>query len=200
MWAMGIVYTDLAISMDGYIAGPDQSMENPLGVDGPLLHQWKFRHLDDNRAEASATVAAGAFILGRNMFGPDRGEWDLDWQGWWGPEPPYHGPVFVLGHNPREPLQMEGGTSFTFVTEGITRALELARSAAGDADISIGGGAETVRQYLAADLVDEIRLHIAPLMLGGGERPFDDLPRMDFEPVSVRAAPTVTHVTWRRTR
>jgi dihydrofolate reductase len=126
-----------------------------------------------NASEIEAMTAAGAFIMGRNMFGPGRGTWDEEWEGWWGEEPPYHGPVFVLTHHERAPLTMKGGTTFTFVTDGIESALAQAREAAGDANIAIAGGAATVNQYLAARLLDELRLHVAPLLLGAGERLFE---------------------------
>ena len=128
---MPAITSDPGISLDGFIAGPDQSVENPLGVGGEGLHRWMFEQPDENAAEIDAICSAGAYIMGRNMFGPDRGDWDLDWHGWWGDDPPYHGPVFVLGHREREPVAMEGGTTFHFVTGGIEEALRLAREAAG---------------------------------------------------------------------
>ncbi|HEX7835418.1 MAG TPA: dihydrofolate reductase family protein, partial [Pseudolysinimonas sp.] len=140
---------------------------------------------------------AGAFIMGRNMFGPDRGEWDLDWTGWWGDDPPYHGPVFVLGHRPRPSVEMQGGTTFHFVTEGIEAALAAARAVAGDRDISVAGGASTANQFLSAGLLDELRLHISPVTLGAGERLFDGVPPLRFEQVSARQTSLVTHVTYR---
>src|SRR5216110_3160194 len=165
------VTCDMAVSVDGFTAGPNQSADKPFG-DGPVerLTQWMFEQPDANVAEIDAIVAAGAFIMGRNMFGPDRGDWDESWTGWWGDEPPYHAPVFVLTHHPRKPLPMRGGTTFTFVTEGIASALPQARAAAGDKDIAIAGGASAVRQYLAAGLLDELYLHIVPVILGSGER------------------------------
>ena len=163
----------MSISLDGFVAGPDQSREDPLGKRGRELHAW---HLGDERAnDADATATGwlmrprGAYVMGRNMFGPIRGEWDEDWRGWWGPEPPYHAPVFVLTHHAREPIEMEGGTTFHFVTDGIESALAQARAAAGDKDVKIGGGVETVRQYLRAGLVDEMHLALAPALLGSGE-------------------------------
>jgi dihydrofolate reductase len=136
--------------------------------------------------------------MGRNMYGPDRGEWDLDWHGWWGDDPPYHGPVFVLGHREREPVPMEGGTTFHFVTGGIEEALGLAREAAGDRHVSICGGASTINQYLAAGYIDELRLHLAPIVLGEGEPLFRDLPGLSFEVASSRSTSLVTHVILRR--
>jgi dihydrofolate reductase len=152
---------------------------------------------DENRAEVDAIVDAGAFIMGRNMFSPDRGEQNLEWRGWWGDDPPYHAPVFVLTHHAREPLQMEGGTTFNFVTDGIRAALEQARAAAGERNVAIAGGASTVNQFLSAGLLDELRLHIAPTVIGAGARLFDGVPPLQFEQVSVRGTSLVTHVTYR---
>jgi dihydrofolate reductase len=144
---MTTVTADIAVSLDGYAAGPNQSADLPFGegVDG-RLHTWIVDHADENRAEIDAITSAGAYIMGRNMFGPGRGEWDLEWKGWWGPEPPYHAPVFVLTHHPREPLEMDGGTTFTFVTDGPESALAQARGAAGDRQVAIAGGAATLNQ------------------------------------------------------
>jgi dihydrofolate reductase len=173
-----------SLSLDGYGAGPDQSLKNPLGVGGEGLHQWvfptrTFRRMfgkeggttgvdDDFAARGFANV--GAWILGRNMFGPIRGPWpDESWKGWWGDEPPYHTPVFVLTHHPRPPLAMAGGTEFRFVTDGIHAALEQARAAAGARDVRIGGGVATIREYLRAGLIDDIHLAVRPVLLGAGE-------------------------------
>jgi dihydrofolate reductase len=194
---MGIVKSDLAITLDGYVAGPHQSLENPMGIGGIAKHTWQFEAADENRAEIDGIVDAGAFIMGRNMFTAGRGEWDLAWRGWWGDDPPYHADVFVLTHFPRDPLPMDGGTTFHFVTDGIESAMKRAREAAGDGDISIIGGATTVNQYLAAGMIDEIRLHIAPLMLGDGVRLFDGVPPLKLEQVESRAATGVTHMTYR---
>jgi dihydrofolate reductase len=136
----------------------------------------------------------GAYVMGRNMFGPGRGEWDLDWKGWWGDDPPYHAPVFVLTHHEREPLEMEGGTTFHFVTEGIERAVQLAREAAGELDIEVAGGASTIQQALRAGLLDELYLHVVPVLLGTGERLFDGVTGIDLAPVEVIASPAVTHI------
>ncbi|MBX3195417.1 MAG: dihydrofolate reductase [Microbacteriaceae bacterium] len=168
-----------------------------MGPGGIDKHRWQFEAADENRAELDAIVDAGAFVMGRNMFAPGRGEWDLDWRGWWGEDPPYHGPVFVLTHFPRAPLEMEGGNVFHFVTDGIESAFRQAREAAGDRDISIAGGASTVNQFLAAGLLDELRLHIAPLTLGAGERLFDGVPPLRLEQVSTRQTSLVTHITYR---
>jgi dihydrofolate reductase len=196
---MSRVVCDISISADGFAAGPEQTRDQPLG--GGLserLHSWLFDTPDENRSEVETSLSAGAYIMGRNMFGPIRGEWDLDWRGWWGDDPPYHAPVFVLTHHPREPLPMAGGTTFYFVTDGIEAALAQARAAAGDRDISIAGGASTVNQYLRAEHIDELRVHFAPVMLGAGERPFDGVPALNLEIVASRTASLVTHVTYRR--
>ena len=194
------VSTDLAISLDGFVAGADQSEENPLGVGGERLHTWMFNEPEANAEVITAIVEPGAFIMGRNMFGPIRGEWSGEWNGWWGKEPPYHGPVFVLTHYAREPLVMQGGTTFTFVTDGIQSAMEQARAATTNGDISVAGGASTVRQYLSAGLIDELRLHIAPVLLGSGERLFDGLTELTADPIAVsgNSGPDgVTHITYR---
>ena len=169
---MSQVVCDISVSVDGYAAGPNQTLEKPFG-DGPVddLHAWMFDTPEENEAEVSAILAAGAFVMGRHMFSPDRGDWDPHWTGWWGDEPPYHAPSFVLTHHPREPVVMQGGTTFTFVTEGIQSALEQARAAAGDRNVAIAGGAETVNQFLAAGLIDELRLHIPPGDLRRGRAP-----------------------------
>ncbi len=192
------VTCDISISADGYAAGPNQTREKPFG-DGPVdrLHAWMFETPDENQTELDAIVSAGAFVMGRNMFGPVRGEWDLEWMGWWGDDPPYHAPVYVLTHHPREPVTMQGGTTFAFVTDGIESALEQARASAGDRNVAIAGGAATINQYLRAGLIDELRTHIAPVTLGAGERVFDGVPGNDLEIISARPASLVTHVTYR---
>jgi dihydrofolate reductase len=193
---MGIVKCDIAISLDGYAAGRNQTEERPFGdVDEDRLHKWMFAEAEQHAAVLEGIVAAGAFIMGRNMFGPVRGDWDRDWRGWWGEDPPYHAPVFVLTHYPHEPLEMQGGTTFNFVTDGIESALEQARAAAGDADVAIAGGAATVNQYLAAGLLDELRLHVTPYVLGAGERLFDGVADVELEPLEAPAGSgLVTHV------
>lgn len=190
---------DMMITLDGYAAGEGQSRERPFGdIDTDRLEAWRFEHGEENAEEIAAIATAGAYIMGRNMFGPDRGEWDLEWHGWWGPDPPYRAPVFVLCHRPRASIEMEGGTVYHFVTEGIEAALERAREAAGERDVSIAGGPRTLNQYLAADLVDELRLHVAPFVAGHGERLFAGAGGLELTPVSSRATPHVTHLVYRR--
>jgi dihydrofolate reductase len=191
----------MSISLDGFVAGPDQSQDNPLGVRGMELHHWHLR-ADEIGSEADIAMRdallapRGAYVMGRNMFGPIRGEWRDDWRGWWGEEPPYHAPVYVLTHYEREPIEMEGGTTFHFVTTGFEDALEQA-SAAGDGDVDIAGGASAVRQGLAAGVVDELILNIVPVLLGRGERIFDETIKSSFEPVEVLPSPNATHVRYR---
>ena len=201
----------ITMSLDGYVAGPDQSEENPLGSGGQDLHKWfyplkAFREMhgeEGGDVNASSAVVeqrvadVGATIMGRNMFGPVRGPWgDESWRGWWGENPPFHTPVFVLTHHPRAPLQMQGGTTFHFVSDGIESALRQAKDAARGRDVSLGGGAATVNQYLAAGLVDEMDISIAPLILGAGERLFAGLDHGTLKLKQVRAvdAPGVTHI------
>jgi len=202
------------ISLDGYGAGPNQSVENPLGVGGEALHDWivaarSWRQMhgkeggttgvDDDFA-ARGAKHVGAWILGRNMFGPIRGPWpDMNWKGWWGNDPPYHVPVFVLSHYAREPIRMEGNTTFNFVTGGIHEALDQARKAADGMDVRIGGGVNTIQQYLRAGLIDELHIAIAPVLLGGGERLFDglDLPALGYECVQFVGSEKATHVVLR---
>jgi dihydrofolate reductase len=208
----GKVRCQLAVSLDGYVAGPDQSLEDPLGKGGMDLHRWLFE-LDAWRSREgeeggvvnpSTQVVeeaqnVGATVMGRNMFGGGPGPWrdDPAWEGWWGDDPPYHTPVFVLTHHPRAPLAMEGDTTFTFVTDGIESALEQAKAAAGDRAVQIGGGASTAQQYLAARLVDELQLHIVPNLLGAGERLLEGLGDLRLEQAGVIEAPGVVHITYR---
>jgi dihydrofolate reductase len=201
---------NIAMSLDGYVAGPDQSVEHPLGVDGELLHEWMFRTRTwhqvvgedggetgiDDEFMARGLQNIGATIMGRNMFGPIRGSWgDTDWRGWWGDEPPYHHPVFVLTHHERDPISMEGGTTFHFVTDGIESALRQALDAAEGRDVRIGGGATAVQQYLGAGLIDELHVPIVPILLGGGARLFDNLDggMGDYECVEFVSSPSVAH-------
>jgi dihydrofolate reductase len=205
---------NLAISLDGYIAGPGQGREDPLGKGGLRLHEWAFelaafREAHDGEGGAvNASTAVieemqqnvGAVIMGRNMFGPIRGPWqDESWRGWWGEDPPFHVPVFVLTHHPRGPIEMQGGTTFHFVTDGIESAYEQAVAAAGGKDITLGGGASTVQQSIAAGLLDELQLNLVPILLGDGERLFDGLggAPAGFERTRVLEAPGVTHLRYR---
>jgi len=212
---MSSVTCQISISLDGFVAGPDQSAEDPIGVGGMRLHDWVFatdtwraqhgqeggEHNTDAEIVARMMAGVGAHVMGRNMFGGGTGlPWDESWRGWWGEDPPFHNPVFVLTHHPREPLVMEGGTTFTFVTEGFDAALEQARAAAGGQEVAIAGGASTVRQALAARALDELHLHIVPILLGRGERIFDDVGDPVLEPVEVVASPAVTHVRYRVVR
>jgi len=211
---MSSVTCHIAISLDGFVAGPNQSLDNPIGEGGMRLHQWAFatdswrkqQGLDggertpDSEVVDDVVSGVGAYIMGRKMFGGGDGPWDETWTGWWGEDPPYHTPVFVLTHHSREPLAMQGGTIFNFVTDGIESALEQARAAAGDKVVSIAGGASTVQQYLAAGILDELYLHIVPVILGAGERLLEDIGDPTLQPVSVTASPTVTHVKYRVVR
>jgi dihydrofolate reductase len=190
----------MSISLDGFVAGPDQSRENPLGVNGLELHRW---HLGeptndaDLRARDALMRTRGAYVMGRNMFGPIRGPWDEDWRGWWGDEPPYRAPVFVLTHYPHDPIRMEGGTTFHFVTEGFEVAFERAQAAAGELGVDIAGGASTVQQALAAGVIDELTLDVAPVLLGSGERLFEGVQDPGLEPVEVLHSPLATHIRYR---
>jgi dihydrofolate reductase len=208
---MSATTCQISISLDGFVAGPDQSLDNPIGVGGMRLHEWVFgtdswraqhgedggEHSVDAEVVERMTQGIGAYVMGRNMFGGGTGAWDEAWRGWWGEDPPFHVPVFVLTHHEREPLTMQGGTTFTFVTDGIESALEQARAAAGDQRVSIAGGASTVQQYLAAGLLDELYLHIVPIVLGAGERLLENVGDPALEPVEVVASPAVTHVRYR---
>jgi dihydrofolate reductase len=191
----------ISISLDGFVAGPDQSRDNPLGIGGLRLHTWHFhepRHEADLPAEQDLLKQRGAYVMGRNMFGPIRGGWgDEDWRGWWGEEPPYHAPVFVLTHHARDSIEMEGGTVFHFVTDGFDSAYEQARETAGDNDVAIAGGGATVRQALAAGVLDELTLDIAPVLLGAGERLFDGVEDPCLHPLDVTSSPFATHIHYR---
>jgi len=204
------------MSLDGFVAGPNQSVENPLGIGGMRLHEWVvplafWRSMhglpggevnESNRVVEESSANIGATVMGRNMFGGHPGPWAAKepWKGWWGDNPPFHHPVFVLTHHPREPLELEGGTTFTFVTDGIHAALEQARDAAVGKDVSLAGGANVAQQYLAAGLVDEMEINLAPTLLGGGERLFDgvgdDLHGLSL--VRTVATPAVTHLQYAR--
>jgi len=194
---MSDVTCDLSISVDGFVAGPRQSVDDPIGVGGMRLHEWHFDPQgEDRRIVEEWQSDVGAYVMGRNMFGPGRGEWDLDWTGWWGEEPPYGVPVLVLTHHPRESVQV-GATTFHFVTDGVAAAVERAREAAGGRKVAVAGGASTVNQCLAAGLVDQLHLHVVPLTLGEGERLFDGVPPLELEPVQVVSSSRVTHVKYR---
>jgi len=199
---MSKVTCDVSVTLDGFSAGPNQSEERPFGdVDGEALHRWMFEQAEQNAAEVAEILTARAYIMGRNMFGPIRGEWDRPWRGWWGEDPPYHGPVFVLTHYPHEPLPMPGGTTFYFVTDGIESALAQARAAAGDGEVSIAGGAHTVSQYLVAGAIDELRLHVTPVTFGQGERIFDGVGPLNLEQIGeATGTDLVTHLKYRVVR
>src|SRR5258706_1654402 len=206
----------IALSLDGFVAGPEQSVANPIGIGGMRLHEWVFplrawramHNLEGGEVNESNKIVEeslaniGATIMGRNMFGGHPGAWDAakPWNGWWGESPPFHHPVFVLTHHAREPLELQGGTTFTFVSEGIQAALEQARRAARGKDVSLAGGAKAAQQYLCAGLVDEMELHVAPTLLGSGERLFDgvgdDLHGLTL--VRTIAAPKVVHLRFAR--
>jgi dihydrofolate reductase len=195
---MSLVTCRFSMSLDGYSAGPSQSLDEPFGTGGMRLPQWQFEADQPGREHDAAVLAEvnagiGAYVMGRRMFGGGDGDWDPDWTGWWGPEPPYHTPVFVLTHHERAPLELTG-TTFHFVTDGIQSALGQARVAAGDQKVSIAGGASAVRQSLAAGLLDELYVHLVPLVLGAGERPLDGVGDQTLEQVSVVVSPTVTHL------
>jgi dihydrofolate reductase len=198
---MSDVTCHMSISLDGFAAGPDQDRDNPLGVGGRELHHWhigEVSHEADAKAVDMLMRPRGAYVMGRNMFGPIRGEWEDDWRGWWGDEPPYHAPVYVLTHHPRESIEMEGGTTFHFVTDGFDAAFESAQQAAGDGGVDIAGGASTVRQALRAGVIDELTVDISPVLLGSGERIFDDVPPQALVQAGVLVSDKTTHITYRR--
>jgi len=196
---MSLTTCHVSISIDGFIAGPDQGPDDPIGVGGRKLHEWHWHagepgHEVDLAQRDELLSPKGAYVMGRNMFGPVRGDWIGDWRGWWGEDPPYHAPVFVLTHHGRPSIEMAGGTEFHFVTGGFDAALEQAKIAAGAADIRIAGGASTVRQAFAAGAIDEIILDIVPVVLGRGERLFDGVTDPGFEPIEVVHSKHATHV------
>ncbi len=208
------VKCQISVSADGFVAGPNQSEEHGLGEGGEALHEWVIKlaawreshGYEGGEVNASSQVmeeafdGTGAVVVGRNMFGPERGPWSEDpWKGWWGDEPPFHVPVYVLTHHEREPLEMDGGTTFHFVTEGVERAVELAREAAGDKDVSVGGGGETIQQCLRAGLLDELLLNQVPILLGDGVKLFDGLgdANVKLEQTRVIDAPGVAHIFYR---
>jgi dihydrofolate reductase len=215
---VGRVVADISTSLDGYVAGPDQSLDDPLGKGGEQLHEWVFglrawreRHGMSggdtgpvNDLVEEGIRATGATIMGRRMYSGGQGPWEDDpnADGWWGDDPPFHHPVFVLTHHPRERREMQGGTSFTFVTDGIDSALEQARDAAGDKDMTIGGGAEAIQQFLEAGLVDELQIHVVPVLLGGGARLLDRVgpDDVELETTTVMEAAGVVHLRYRARR
>ena len=215
---MSKLRSDISVSLDSCVAGPNQSEESPLGEGGEGLHDWvvqlavwrESHGLEGGEVNVSTRIVEeareniGAAVMGRNMFGPPGGgPWGDDpWTGWWGDEPPYHYPVFVLTHHPRDPLEMEGGTTFHFVTDGVEPALERAKESAGDQDVMVSGGAEVINEYIAAGLLDELDLHIVPVLLGGGARLFEDVggAGIGLEQVRVVEAPGVTHVKYKVTK
>jgi len=208
---MSQVTCHISISLDGFVAGPNQSVENPIGEGGMQLHEWVFQtaswraqhgldggeHDADSALVERLTDRVGAYVMGRRMFGGGDGPWDETWRGWWGEDPPFHAPVFVLSHHARPPLAMAGGTTFTFV-DGVASALEQARAAAaGGGDVAVAGGASTVRQFLAAGLLDELHLHIVPVVLGAGERLLEEVGTPQFHIAEVVDSPAVTHIRYR---
>jgi dihydrofolate reductase len=209
---MSEIKSHISVSLDGFVAGPNPTLDEPLGQGGERLHDWVIRtaawrrehgYEGGTEGDADAEIVervqsnVGAVIMGRNMFGGGPGPWDEEWKGWWGENPPFHTPVFVLTHHEREPLEMEGGTTFHFVTDGIESALERARDAAGAGDVLVAGGAEAIQQYLHAGLLDELFIHIAPVVLGGGRRLLDNVGDPKLEPVEVIASPLATHIRYR---
>jgi len=208
---MNKVICGIAISIDGFVAGPNMSEKKPfgdlpesflkLGIPGApegLLHRWMFDEPEKHKAEiAELSSVAGAYIMGRNMYGPKGKKYDTTWKGWWGDNPPFQAPVFVLTHAPREQIQMEGGTSYSFVTDGIESAMKQAQKAAGNKPVAIAGGANVVNQYLAAGLIDELWLHIVPATIGKGQRLFENAPTLRMEPISCSGTKLVTHIKYR---
>jgi dihydrofolate reductase len=210
---MGLVRCHQAISLDGFTAGPNQSLDDPIGVGGLRLHEWMFETAAWARMqglpprpetpdsaivdEIASSPNVGAYVMGRHMFGGGEGAWDESWKGWWGDDPPYHKPVFVLTHHARAPLRMEGGTVFNFVVDGPESALRQARAAAGDMDVQIAGGAHTIQQFLKTGLLDELYLHLVPVVLGAGERLLDNVGELKLRQLEVIASPNVTHIRYR---
>ncbi|MBO0790831.1 MAG: dihydrofolate reductase family protein [Ktedonobacteraceae bacterium] len=195
---MSKVTCSIAMSLDAFVAGPNQRFEQPFGdIPENFLHRWMFEEPEKHQAELNALTDAGAFIMGSNMFGPQEKRGSTNWKGWWGENPPYHAPVFVLSQKQREPLAMEGGTTFIFIADGIEAALSRAKEAAGERPIAIAGGANTINQYLAARLLDELWLHIVPVTIGSGARLFEGVPALELEPLGISGTPLVTHIRYR---
>lgn len=208
---MSIVKSTISVSLDGFVAGPDQSLENPLGIGGEGLHEWVFttdywksmhgesgeRGPDDDVLRRMH-AGVGAHVMGRGMFGGGPGPWDESWTGWWGAEPPYHTPVYVLTHHERAPVEMDGGTTFHFCTDGVHATIERAREAAGDEDVLVAGGAQAIGQCLDAGLIDELTLSVVPVLLGGGARLLDEVgTHVELEPIEAVAGSGVSHITYR---
>lgn len=195
---MNKVICSIAMSLDAFVAGPNQSFEKPFGdIPENLLHHWMFDEPEKHQVELNALQDAGAFIMGSNMFGPKEKRAGTDWKGWWGDNPPYHAPVFILSENRRDPIVMEGGTTFTFVPDGIEAALSQAKEVAGERPIAVAGGANTVNQYLSAGLIDELWLHIVPVTIGAGARLFEGIPAIELEPLEISGTKLVTHIRYR---
>jgi dihydrofolate reductase len=211
---MAELFLDISVSLDGFVAGPNQTLEQPLGEGGELLHEWVTRLASwrdphgleggesgpDDEVVAETVASTGAFLMGRRMFSSGSGPWEEDPKadGWWGDDPPFHAPVFVLTHHARDPVPKQGGTTYTFVTEGIEAALEAAREAAGEKDVQIAGGADVAQQYLRAGLLDTFQLHVVPILLGDGVRLFDDgIGQVELECTRVVESPAVTHLRYR---
>lgn len=209
--AMNKVLCGISMSVDGFVAGPNMSEQKPFGdlpesflsrglPDSPegLLHRWMFDEPEKHKAEIAEIIeVAGAYIMGRNMYGPKGQTYDKTWKGWWGDNPPFHAPVFVLTHKQRKPVEMEGGTTYTFITDGIKSALRQAQKAAGKKPVAIMGGADVINQYLAAGLINELWLHIVPATIGKGQRLFEGVPSLHIEPISCRGTELVTHIKYR---
>lgn len=210
---MSRVICQISISLDGFVAGPNQSLDNPIGEGGLRLHEWVFETAAWARMqklpprpetpdsafveETGSNPNVGAYVMGRRMFSPGRGEWDPSWRGWWGEDPPYHAPVYVLTHYPRSPVPMDGGTTFHFVTDGVESAVSQAREAAKGKDVQVAGGASAIQQCLRAGLLDELQLHVVPIVLGAGERLLVDVGDPKLTPVAVVGSPKVTHIRYR---
>jgi dihydrofolate reductase len=192
------VFGYISMSLDAFVAGPNQSFEKPFGdIPEDLLHHWMFDEPEKHQAELKAWTDAGAFIMGSNMFGPKEKRESPDWKGWWGDNPPYHAPVFVLSHKQRDPIAMEGGTTYIFISDGIEAALSAAKEVAGQRNVMIAGGANTINQFLSARLLDELWLHIAPVTIGQGARLFEGVADLELEPVEISGTQLVTHIRYR---
>ena len=195
---MNKVTCGITMSLDAFVAGSNQSLEKPFGdIPENVLHGWMFEEPEKHQAQLHALTDAGAFIIGSNMYGPKEKRESPDWKGWWGENPPFHAPVFVLSHKQRDPIPMEGGTTFIFVSGGIEAALSAAKEAAGERNVSIQGGANTINQYLSAGLLDELWLHIVPATIGSGARLFEGVPNLQLEPLEISGTTLVTHIRYR---